>query len=105
MYKKGSKSSSTRVSQSRISNSKPPNRHSFEGDTENVSRLANKMKSSTAEDDIEVDSAFGYRIVNFIANFTMLSQILAFKKCAGSVTFSESCRRGLGFKLVVTCEK
>jgi len=103
--KKGSKSLSARASRSRISNRKPPNRHSFEGDTEDLSRLAKKMKSSTSKDDIEVDAAFGYRIVNFFSVFTMLSQILVCKNCAGSVTFSESCKRGLGFKLVVTCEK
>jgi len=104
--KKGSKSSSSsRASRSRISNRKPPNRHSFEGDTEGVSRLTKKMKSSTSKDDIEVDAAFGYRIVNFCSVFITLSQILVCKNCASNVTFSESCKRGLGFKLVVTCEK
>lgn len=105
MYKKGTRGSSTRASRSRIANRKPPNRHSFEGDTEDVCRLAKKMKSSTAENDTEVDAAFGYRIINFLAVFSTLSQILACKKCGGSVTFLESCKRGLGFKLVIVCEK
>lgn len=103
--KKGTRSSSTRASINRISNRKPPGRRSFEGDTEAVSRLAKKLKSATSKDDIEVDSAFGYRIVNFIHVFTMLSQILVCQNCAGNVTFSESCIRGLGFKIVVQCEK
>ncbi|XP_011866020.1 PREDICTED: uncharacterized protein LOC105561015 [Vollenhovia emeryi] len=63
------------------------------------------MKASTSENDIEVDAAFGYRIVNLITMLTMLSQILVCKNCGGSVAFSESSKRGLGFKLVVTCEK
>lgn len=64
-----------------------------------------KNKSTTTKDDIEVDGAFGYRIVNFIHVFTMLSQIAVCKYCAGSVTFSESCIRALGFKIVVKCKK
>lgn len=63
------------------------------------------MKSSTAENDIEVDATFGYRIINFLTVFSTLSQIVACKKCGGSVTFLESSKRGLGFKLVIVCEK
>jgi len=77
--KKGSKSSSSRASRSRISNRKPSNRHSFEGDTEGVSRLVKKLKSSTSKDDIEVGAAFGYRIVNFCSVFITLSKIRKFK--------------------------
>jgi len=72
-------------------------------DTEGVSRLAKKLKT-THEYEFEIDATFGYRILNFVTVFGMLSQILKCQ-CGGSVTFSESCVRGLGFKLVVLCQK
>jgi len=87
--KKGSRASGDRASRSKISRRKPPNRHSFEGDSENVSRLAKKMKSSTSENDIEVDASFGYRIINFLNVFMTLSKVLVCK-CGGNVNFLES---------------
>ncbi|KYN01367.1 hypothetical protein ALC62_07840 [Cyphomyrmex costatus] len=103
--KKGTKRSSTRSSVDRISNRKPLGRQSYEADEGDVSRLAKKLKPLASKEDIEVDSAFGYRFVNFIHVFTTLSQILVCKKCAGSVTFTESDIRGLGFKIVVKCKQ
>lgn len=47
--KKGTKAATDRASRSKISNRKPPNRHSFEGDSEEVSRLAKKMKTAIRE--------------------------------------------------------
>lgn len=85
---KGTKGSVDRASRSKISNRKPPNRYSFEGDFENVSRLAKKLKTSISENDIQIDNTFGYRIINFIPVFMMLSEILVCK-CDEKVSFSE----------------
>ncbi|KYN13319.1 hypothetical protein ALC57_14500 [Trachymyrmex cornetzi] len=101
--KKGTKVSVDRASRSKITNRKPPNRHSFEGNSEDVSRLAKKLKTSTSENDIQIDSTLGYRIINFIPVFMMLAEILVCK-CGEKVSFSESNKRGLGFKIVVTCK-
>jgi len=78
--KKGSRASGDRASRSKISRRKP-NRYSFEGDSENVSKLAKKMKSSISENDIEVDASFGYRIIksNFLNVFMTLSEVLVWR--------------------------
>jgi len=89
VYKKGTRHCSARASRNSITKRKPPNRHSFEVDTEDVSRLAKKIKSSTEENKVEMNAEFGYRIINFFAIFNMLSQILTCKTCGGSVTFTE----------------
>lgn len=53
--------------------------------------------------DIEVDATFGYRFINFIPVFAALAQILVCKECGNSVSFTETSKRGLGFKIVVSC--
>lgn len=80
---------------------KPPNRHEFERKTASTSASAKKLKSSHAE--VSVNAMHGYRIINFLAMFSSLSEIVKCKTCNGNVTFSESSIRGLGFKLVINC--
>lgn len=55
------------------------------------------------DDYIEVDEAFGYRLINFVAVSFALSEILICKQCGKNVKFTETSKRGLGFKLVITC--
>ena len=82
---KGSRKTTSRPSRTKIGNRKPPNRHSFESDTEGVSRLAEKLKT-TDEPEIEIEATFGYRILNFISVFGTLSQILKCQ-CGESISF------------------
>lgn len=63
------------------------------------------MKITASDNDIEVDATFGYRFVNFIPVFTTLAQILVCKKCGNDVSFAETSKKGLGFKIVVSCGK
>lgn len=106
MYRtrKGSKKKTWSSIRSKISNRRPPNRHSMEGESESVSTSAKKLKLSKDDYDIEVNELFGYRLINFVAVFSTLSDILVCKQCGKNVTFTEASKRGLGFKLVIICE-
>jgi len=84
---------------------RPLNRHEIEKPEHlNVSASARKLKQRDFED-IEVDSTFGYHFVNFVTVFAALSNVVVCKVCHSEVKFTESSKRGLGFKLVVSCDK
>ena len=63
------------------------------------------MKQSEDLYDVEVDPAFGYRMISFFAVFSAISNVVVSKVCKSEVKFIESGKRGLGFKIVVFCEK
>lgn len=100
--RKGKKGSAATSNRRKINNRKPPNRHSFEKESELTSTLAKKMKTMASDADIEVDATFG-RFINFIPVFAALAQILVCKECGNIVSFTETSKRGLGFKIVVSC--
>lgn len=109
--KKGIKTSFCNKKRPKISRRRPLNRHELEApDDLNASTSAKKLKQSEDLYDIEVNPAFGYRIINFIAVFSAISilyyyyNIVVCKICKSEVKFTESSKRGLGFKLVVSCE-
>ena len=52
-----------------------------------------------------VDSSFGYRILNFAAVFATISLYVNCKTCGSHVKFAEDDIRGLGFKIVIQCNK
>lgn len=101
--RKGSKLVKSNNARSKISNRRPPNRHSFEGDSEYVSTSSKKLKSSESQYDREVNDNFSYRLIEFISVFSALSQLVVCKQCKEEVRFSEASRRGLGFKIILTC--
>ncbi|XP_071568778.1 uncharacterized protein [Temnothorax nylanderi] len=107
--KKGTKIQYKTRKRSKISNRKPVNRFSIEQDIEYVSTSAKKLKLSKDEcncgDDVELDNAFGYRLLNFVAVFSAISELVQCKTCQTNVKFTETSKRGLGFKIVVSCEK
>lgn len=104
--KKGTKTSVSSVRRPKVSRRRPLNRHEAEApDDLNASSSAKKLKQSEDLYDIEVNPAFGYRIINFIAVFSAISDVVVCKICQSKVKFTESSKRGLGFKLVVSCEK
>lgn len=101
--KKGTKTSSGK--RPKISRRRPLNRYELEkSDNLNVSTSAKKLKQSEDLYDLEVDPSFTYRIIDFIAVFTAISNVVVCKECKSPVKFTESGKRGLGFKLVVSCE-
>ncbi|KYM97005.1 hypothetical protein ALC62_12318 [Cyphomyrmex costatus] len=53
--------------------------------------------------DREVDESFGYRFINFLTVFSVISQVVVCRECKGDVTFLEGSRRGLGSKIIVKC--
>ena len=103
--KKGTKTSVSTVRRATISRRRPLNRHEAEAPHDlNASSSAKKLKQSEDLYDIEVNPAFGYRIINFIAVFSAISDVVVCKICQSKIKFTESSKRGLGFKLVVSCE-
>jgi len=101
--RKGNKASSSSQKRSKISNRRPPNRHAFEDDSEYVSASSKKLKMSGLNSERDVNSNFGYRFINFFAVFTALSDVVVCKQCHGEVRFLEGSRRGLGYKIIVSC--
>ncbi|KYN15053.1 hypothetical protein ALC57_12742 [Trachymyrmex cornetzi] len=102
--RKGNKNRSTAHRRSKIGSRRPPNRHSFECDSEFVSASSKKLKLDDDKCDRDVDDSFGYRFVNFVTVFTALSQVVVCKECKCEVSFSEGSRRGLDSKIIVACK-
>lgn len=74
--KKGTKIQFKARKRSKISNRKPVNLFSVEKDDANISTSAKKLQLSKDEYDVEFDSAFGYRLLNFIAVFSAISELV-----------------------------
>ncbi|XP_070515610.1 uncharacterized protein [Cardiocondyla obscurior] len=101
---KGTKQKTITSKRSNIRNRKPPNRHSMDSvPDEFVSTSAKKIKLDSKNENKDIDEGFGYRFINFMTVFSTLSQMIVCKTCKGDVSFTESSRRGLGFKIVMTC--
>ncbi|KOC70062.1 Cubilin [Habropoda laboriosa] len=103
--KKGTKKKTWSSQRSKITNRQVLNRYSIERESESVSTSAKKLKLSKDECNVEVNVLFGYRLINFLTIFSALSENLVCKRCGRNVTFTEASQRGLGFKLVISCEK
>ncbi|XP_066596972.1 uncharacterized protein [Prorops nasuta] len=104
-HKKGVRGASGSNKRPKISRKRPFNRHELDTPIESEPSIsARKLKMSDDFYDIEVDSAFGYRIINFIAVFSTISNFVVCKVCKSEVKFTENGIRGLGFKVVITCE-
>ncbi|XP_039307368.1 uncharacterized protein LOC120358202 [Solenopsis invicta] len=100
--KKGTKTSYPTRRRSSASK-RPMNRFEAEGDSAGVSASARKLQMNN--DDIDVKSEFGYRIINFFAVFSVISQHVKCKTCDSNIIFHETSARGLGFKIVISCPK
>jgi len=83
---------------------RPLNRFEMEQPSENVGTSAKKLSANNS-DDIEVNPSVGYRMIDFLAVFTAISQVVVCKKCKSDVEFTETGNRGLGFKIVITCKE
>lgn len=88
----------------KISNRRPQNRYELEKPSlENVSTSAKKL-SDVNFGEFQVNESFGYRILNFLSVFSVISQSLICKKCKSDITFTETGKRGLGFKIIISCK-
>lgn len=83
---------------------KVQNRYLLEEQAESVGTSAKKIKLSEDNYDIDYDSTFGYRILQFASVFSILSEVLVRSTCHKNVKFTEASKQGLGFKIVVTCD-
>lgn len=102
--RKGTKMSSGHEKSRKSSSKRPLNRFEMETpDDANVSTSARKLKDSGDEYDIEVDNTISYCMLNFITVFMAISNAVVCKECKLNVTFTESGKRGLGFKIVISC--
>lgn len=77
----------------------------MEEESESISMSAKKLKMSQNDYEIHVDGLFGYRFIDFLTVFTTISQLVVCKKYGTTIKFSEASNHGLGYKVVVACEK
>lgn len=102
---KGSKGNRGHSRRLNISKRWPLNRFEMESpQSESVSISAKKLKLSKDCYNVEVDAAFGYRLLNFIAVFSAILEVIVCKTCKSNVKFTETVKRGLGFKIVISCQ-
>lgn len=102
--RKGTKQSSGHEKRSKSTSKRPLNRFELETPEDtNVSTSAKKLKESAEEYNIEVDDTVSYRLKNFITVFSAISNVVVCKQCKSNVTFTENGKRGLGFKIVISC--
>lgn len=80
------------------------NPKTVEYDESSFSASAKKFK---AQEEICVtrDTSVEYRILNFITVFTAISEYVLCKTCGEPVKFETASERGLGFKIVILCDK
>ncbi|KAL1510049.1 hypothetical protein ABEB36_004705 [Hypothenemus hampei] len=97
--KKGVRSTSGSNKRPKVKRRRPVNRYEMDKTMDSeASTSAKKLKMSEDLYDIEVDSAFGNRLINFIAVFSAISNLVICKECKSEIKFTESGIRGLGFK-------
>ncbi|CAB3241892.1 unnamed protein product [Arctia plantaginis] len=81
---------------------RPLNQYECESDEQGVSASAKKLKGN---EEFDVNSQFGYRIINFCAVLSVIAQHVKCKTCGSDIEFRERSLRGLGFKIVIACPK
>lgn len=101
--KKGTKKSYPTRFRSNASKRRPLNRFEAESDSTGVSASAKKLKVS--DEDFDINHELSYRIIHFVAVFSVISQHVTCKTCDSDITFHERSPRGLGFKIVIACPK
>lgn len=102
MDKKGDKRSTVRPSRQRKRKFQG-NRYSVEQETSFASTSAQKLRQ-TKDKDIKIEHSHGYRILQFAAVFSAITELVVCKNCQKDVKFNEASSRGLGFKIAVSCD-
>lgn len=75
-----------------------------ETDERSFSASAKKFKEQE-EISVTLDPSVEYRILNFITVFAAIAEYVKCKVCDGDVKFQTTSERGLGFQIVVLCDK
>jgi len=101
----GSKSDTWSSHKTNISKRRPLNRFEAETNAEDVSASAKKLRLSTSSCDVNINAEFGYRFINFITVTNAIAQVVVCKKCGKDVKITESAIRGLGSKIVISCNQ
>ncbi|KYQ51954.1 hypothetical protein ALC60_08932 [Trachymyrmex zeteki] len=65
----------------------------MEGESESACTAAKKLKLSEENHGIEVNESFGYHVINFVAVFSALSEVLVCKQCGKNVTFTQASKK------------
>jgi len=95
---------------SKVQKSRPKKRKNVfnpktaETDESSFSASAKKLKMQE-EIFVSRDSSVEYRILNFITVFAAISEYVKCKVCDRKVKFETASERGLGFKIVIVCDK
>jgi len=71
---------------------------------ESFSTSAKKFENQE-QCDVPKNASTGYRILEFITVFSAISNAVKCKQCNGNVRFETASERGLGFKIVLICDK
>jgi len=79
------------------------NRFSLENDLEFTSASAKKLLGSMNLE-VPVASNFAYCILEFASVFSAISANVVCKECNSGVTFNQTTLRGLGFKILMSCQ-
>ncbi|XP_044584531.1 uncharacterized protein LOC123265017 [Cotesia glomerata] len=70
---------------------------------ESVRSTSSKKLKQNTENDVPKSCTSEFRIINFITVFTAISALVKCKKCDGNIEFLIASTRGIGFKIVVSC--
>ncbi|XP_026471717.1 uncharacterized protein LOC113375996, partial [Ctenocephalides felis] len=79
------------------------NRFTHQNDTVFTSASAKKLKNNMNME-VPIASNFAYCILEFVSVFAAISEIVICKTCKSDVSISRSSFRGLGFKIILSCE-
>ena len=74
-----------------------------ENSAEFTSASARKLKNKGSFG-ATISAAFSYCIIEFVSAFAAIAKNVVCKECHGKVTFSQSDKRGAGFKLTMRCD-
>lgn len=101
--RKGNRESTNRFSRPRKRRFSGNQHTKDDGAPRGESTSAKKLNTAQSEE-ITVYQSHCYRILDFITVFTALSDLLVCKECKQSVSFAQSDNRGLGFKILLSCQ-
>ncbi|XP_066599703.1 uncharacterized protein [Prorops nasuta] len=78
------------------------NRYTLEAGTDFTSASAKKLKDNINME-VPIASSFAYCILEFASVFSAISANVICKECKNEVFFTQSNLRGLGFKIILSC--
>ena len=80
-----------------------PSSYRWKRDASFASTSAQKLKKKRCAG-VPINPNFAYCILEFVSVFTAISNIVICKDCRETIRFSQSCRSGAGFTIVMRCK-